>query len=203
MLWKYLKYKKVFSKQKGQTFKFSRKIYKICYKNHAKFCMWKTAMLGTNMSWKRSGWRAALQRGIWRCWSTAGSVWMKSVSLAAERANQSWDAPNNFTRLLQDMIFLLYSVLMKLHLESCVTFWTPQFKQGVKAIPCIQSRARKLEKGLERMCYEKWLRTLPSLEKRRLRGDLIALCSFLRRGMGERATEHFSLHPVIRHMGMV
>lgn len=57
--------------------------------------------------------------------------------------------------------------------------------------------------GLERMCYKKWLRTLPSLEKRRLGGDLIALCSFLRRGLGEGGAEHFFPYPVIGHMGMV
>ena len=30
--------------------------------------------LGTSINWDSSGWRAALQKGIWGCWSTAGSI---------------------------------------------------------------------------------------------------------------------------------
>jgi len=50
-------------------------------------------------------------------------------------------------------------------------------------------------KGLEGVCYEEQLRALglSVLEKRRLRGDLIALCSFLRRGSGEEGADIFSL----------
>ena len=50
-------------------------------------------------------------------------------------------------------------------------------------------------KGLEGMSYKEWLRTLGSysLAKRRLRGNLIALYSFLRREVGERGADIFSL----------
>ena len=62
-------------------------------------------------------------------------------------------------------------------------------------------------KGLEDMSYEEWLRTLglSSLEKRRLRGDLIALYSFLRRGSREGGADLFSLGSSDRtklHQGM-
>jgi len=48
---------------------------------------------------------------------------------------------------------------------------------------------------LEAASYEQWLKTLglSSLEKRRLRGDLIALYSFLRRGSGKAGVDLFTL----------
>ena len=50
-------------------------------------------------------------------------------------------------------------------------------------------------KGLEGMSSEEQLRSwgLSSLERRRLRGDLTALDSFLRRGSGEGGADLFSL----------
>ncbi|KAK4816357.1 hypothetical protein QYF61_015671 [Mycteria americana] len=79
--------------------------------------------------------------------------------------------------------------------RAAVEFWAPQCKRDVQVLECIRRRATKLVEGLEGMSYEERLRTLDlsSLEERRLRGDLIGLDSFLRRGSGERAADLSSL----------
>ena len=65
----------------------------------------------------------------------------------------------------------------------------------MKLLESVQRRATKMVKGLKGKTYEEWLRSLGlfSLEKRRLRGDLITVYTFLMTGSGGAGADLFSL----------
>jgi len=134
----------------------------------------------------------------------------QQCALEAKRENRVLGCiKHSTTNRSKEGIIPLYSALAWPHREYCVQFRAPQFEKDVKVLECVERRATKLMEGLEGMSCEEQLRNLglSSWEKRRLRGNLIALCSFLRRGRGEGGADGgadlFSLMSSDRTVGMV
>ena len=82
----------------------------------------------------------------------------------------------------KDVIVRLYKALVRPRLEFCIQASRPYLRKDIAMIERIQRRATKLIEGLRDMSYSERLSHtgLISMEKRRVRGDLIQVFKMLR-----------------------
>ncbi|PKU42635.1 hypothetical protein llap_7052 [Limosa lapponica baueri] len=107
-----------------------------------------------------------------------GAEWLESC-LAEKDLGLLVDCPLNMSLQCAQVAKKVSSIL------TCIRnsmFWAPYHKKDVEVLEWFQRRATKLVRGLENKSYEERLRELGlfSLEKSRLKGDLIAVSNYLK-----------------------
>jgi len=107
----------------------------------------------------------------------------RECALASQKANHILGCiTSRVASRPTEVILPLCSALVGPHLKSCVQLLSPQHRKDMDLLKQVQRRATNTIRGLEHRSCEERLRVLElfSLEKRRLRGHLIAAFQYMK-----------------------
>ncbi|ORD92985.1 hypothetical protein ECANGB1_2036 [Enterospora canceri] len=81
-----------------------------------------------------------------------------------------------------EVILKLYLALVRPHLDYAVQFWSPYYRMDIILLESVQRRMTKMIEGIRNFSYERRLKLLKlhSLERRRVRGDLIEVFKWVK-----------------------
>ena len=84
---------------------------------------------------------------------------------------------------------IIYKTYVRPHLEYCTQAWSPKLQKDKMLLEKVQRRATRMVKGLKKLPYETRLKKLGiySIERQRLRGDLIRSRYWLEENMSTTA----------------
>ena len=86
------------------------------------------------------------------------------------------------TNRTAEVILKLYLALVRPHLDYAVQFWSPYHRMDINRLESIQRRMTKMIHGIRNLNYKDRLKRLQlhSLERRRVRGDLIEVFKWIK-----------------------